>query len=152
MTGRADEPSLSRMPIAEEEALACLNVLVAMARADGKVDPAEKKSLAAAIASFDLPPSVSAEQLLGENVDVDAELAKIETSEAREQIYRSAWFLAHADGRSAAEERAILDRIAAVTNPSEALKAQLANLAPVPTQGRSSAFMESLRGLFRARS
>ncbi len=138
------------MPIAEEEALACLNVLVAMARADGKVDPAEKKSLAAAIASFDLPPTVSADQLLAENVDVDAELAKIGTPEAREQIHRSAWFLAHADGRSVAEERAILDRIEAVTEPTATLKAQLANLAPA--KGRSLAFMESLRGLFRARS
>lgn len=140
------------MPIAEEEALACLNVLVAMARADGKVEAAEKKSLAAAIASFDLPPSVSAEQLLGENVDVDTELTKIETPEAREQIYRSAWFLAHADGRSVPAERAILDRIAAVTNPSDALKAQLANLAPARANSRSSALVESLRGLFRARS
>ncbi|WP_146647551.1 DUF533 domain-containing protein [Labilithrix luteola] len=138
------------MPIAEEEALACLNVLVAMARADGKIDPAEKKSLAAAIASFDLPPSISADQLLAEKVDVDAELAKIGTSDAREQIYRSAWFLAHADGRSVPEERAILDRIAAVTNPSDALRAQLSNLAPA--KGRSSAFVESLRGLFRARA
>lgn len=138
------------MPIAEEEAVACLKVLVAVAKADGRIQEGERKSLAAAIARFELPVSVSVEAVLEGDVDLDAELAKITSPEAREQVYRSASFLAAADGRSAPEEQALLVRIANVVQPSDELRGQLASLAP--TSSRGPAFLESLRGLFRSRA
>jgi tellurite resistance protein len=136
------------MPIAEAEAVACVRVLVAMAKADGRVTAEEKKSIAAALDGFDVPGIGSAERLLDEDVDVDVELAVVQSAEAREQLYRSAHFLANADGVSAPSERALLERITTATSPSPELVAQLARLAPLP---RSSAFLDSVRALFRGK-
>jgi hypothetical protein len=63
------------MLIAEDEALACLKVLVALAKADGKVKADEKKSLAAAISRLELPLGITVDSLLAETVDVARELA-----------------------------------------------------------------------------
>jgi tellurite resistance protein len=137
------------MPIVESEAVASLKILVAIAMADGHVDADERKALSSALVSFELPFALSLESLFAETVDVDAELAKVTSAEGREQLYRSAHFLARADGRASTEEGALLDRVAAATSPSEQLIAELARLAPSPS--RRSAFVESLRGLFRSK-
>src|SRR5688500_9161080 len=101
--------------IAEKEALACLRILVAIARADGTIHNDERKSLSAALESLELPGGMTVEKLLAEKPDVEAELAQVTSDEAREQLYRSAYFMAHADGACTKEEQAILDRIAEVT-------------------------------------
>lgn len=101
--------------IAEKEALACLRILVAIARADGTVHNDERKSLAAALESLELPGGVTVDTLLAEKTDLEAELAQITTADAREQLYRSAYFMAYADGTCTKEEQALLDRIAEAT-------------------------------------
>ncbi|MBX3206615.1 MAG: TerB family tellurite resistance protein [Labilithrix sp.] len=113
------------MSIAENEALASLRILVAVARADGTVHNDERKSLAAALESLELPGGASVEALLAEDVDVDAELRVLTSADAREQIYRSAYFMAYADGTCTKEEQALLDRIAAATDPSPAQRESL---------------------------
>lgn len=138
------------MPVAEDEALACLNVLIAMAKADGSVTADEKKSLAAALGGFELPSETSVERLLCSPIDVDAELAKITSDDAKVQLYRSAHFLANADGVSAPEERALLTKIDVACAPSAQLRAQLAALAPPPTRG--ARWVSSLRALFRPKT
>lgn len=137
------------MVMTDEEALACFRLLIAMAIADGKLQADERKSLEAAIHRFDVPGVGGMDDLLRMKIDVDAELAKIASGEAKEQLYRSAHFVANADGVSAPEERALLAKIEAVTKPSDALRAQLASLAPPASRG--SAWLDSLRGLFRAK-
>jgi tellurite resistance protein len=134
------------MNITDDEALACLKVLIAMGKADGRLQGDERKALEAAVHRFDVPLGTSLDALLREAIDVDAELAVITSSAAKEQLYRSAHFLANADGVSAPEERVLLARIESATSPSAALRAQLASLAPPPG---GSAWIESLRGLFR---
>lgn len=114
--------------IADAEALACLEILVAIARADGSVHHDERKSLAAALEGFQLPAGVTVESLLAANVDVDTELAAIRTAEAREQLYRSATFMAFADGACTEEEQRILDRIAEVTGVSPEQRSSLDGL------------------------
>lgn len=101
--------------IAEKEALACLRILVAIARADGRIHDDERRSLSAALESLELPGGVTVDSLLAEKPDVDEQLALIDSDDAREQLYRSAYFMAHADGACTKEEQAILDRIAEVT-------------------------------------
>src|SRR5262245_9417907 len=103
--------------ITENEALASLRILVAIARADGTIHNDERKSLAAALESLSLPGGMTVEKLLAENVDVDTQLRELKSPEAREQIYRSAYFMAYADGTCTKEEQAILDKIAAETEP-----------------------------------
>ena len=137
------------MVITDDEALACFKVLIAMANADGKLQADERKSLEAAMLRFDVPGVAALDELLRTEVDVDAELAKLTSSDAKEQLYRSAHFVANADGVSAPEERALLERIEAATNPSEALRSQLASLAPPASRG--SAWLDSFRGLFKSK-
>lgn len=111
--------------IAEKEALASLKILVAIARADGTVHNDERKSLGAALDNLDLPGGVTVDKLLAEEVDVKAELAALVSEEAREQIYRSAYFMAHADGTCTKHEQALLDLIAAETGTSEEARVSL---------------------------
>jgi uncharacterized tellurite resistance protein B-like protein len=101
--------------IAEKEALACLRVLVAIARADGTIHQDERKSLSAALESLELPGGVTVDTLLAEKPDLDEQLALVTSTEAREQLYRSAHFMAHADGACTKEEQALIDRIGEAT-------------------------------------
>ncbi len=113
------------MFISENEALAGLRILVAVARADGTVHSDERKSLAAALESLELPGGNTVDRLLAEEVDLDKELAELKSEAARDQIYRSAWFMAYADGRCSREEEAVLERIATVTAPAPETRASL---------------------------
>jgi tellurite resistance protein len=112
------------MPIHSDEANACVKVLVALAKADGRVHADELRSLTAAFSGLDVDVA-SLRSLLDENIDVAAEVVKITSAEGREQTYRSAYFLAYADGECSASERAILEVIAAATVPSDEQRASL---------------------------
>lgn len=116
------------MEIADNEALACLRILVAIARADGTVHNDERRSLAAALESLQLPGGITVEALLEESIDVDQQLEIVATREAGEQLYRSAYFMAYADGSCTKEEQAILDRIAQVTGVSPEQRVSLEGL------------------------
>ena len=126
---------LRRMTIRENEALASLKILAAIARADGSVHNDERKSLAAALDNLELPAPVKIEELLADtSIDVASELAKLESPEAREQIYRSAFFMAHADGTCTKEEQAILDLVATETQVTPAARQSLDRIfAPART-------------------
>jgi uncharacterized protein (DUF697 family)/uncharacterized tellurite resistance protein B-like protein len=100
------------MSIAEREALASLRILVAVARADGTIHNDERRSLAAALESLELPNATKIDDLLAEDVDVTTQLKELTSDESRDQIYRSAYFMAYADGVCTSEERALLQRIA----------------------------------------
>ena len=118
------------MTIRDTEAVASLKILAAVARADGTVHNDERKSLAAAIESLDLEKPIPVDELLGMDraIDVAAELGRLESPAAREQIYRSAFFMAYADGECTKEEQAILDLIAAETGVTGEQRASLERL------------------------
>ncbi len=113
------------MSIEENEAIASLRLLVAVARADGSLHQDERRSLAAALESFDVPAGITIDGLLSEPVDVAAQLAELKSDEARQQIYRSAFFMAHADGSATKEEQALLDQIGAAVGVGEEERARL---------------------------
>ena len=136
------------MAIEESEAVACLKVLILLAEADGVVDEGERKSLAGAAAAFQMPASV--DQLLADHdIDLATELAKITSDEAREQLYRSAYFMAHADNTFASEEKAFLEKVAAAVKPSAALRASLESTFAAAPPSKASAFLAGLGGLFK---
>lgn len=99
------------MAISEQEAVASLHVLVAVAQADGSIHEEEKKALGAALSSIDILEGTDVEQFLGEKVDLAQEVSLLLGAEAREETYRSAYGLAHADGACSKEEQAVLDRL-----------------------------------------
>ena len=138
------------MAISESEASACLEVLVAIMKADGRIDPGERKSLAAALEAFETS-GTSVDALLDAPVDLDAALAKIRSEEAREQTYRSAWFMAHADGSCGQAEADLLAKVEAALAPSPASKARVSQVFAKP-QGKAAALLEAVGGLFRKRA
>jgi uncharacterized protein (DUF697 family)/tellurite resistance protein len=113
------------MSIRENEATAILKILAAIARADGTLHDDEKRSLSGAIEALELP-GLSLDQLLSEKANVAAELAKLESAEAKEQVYRSACFMAYADGDCSPEEKVILDAIESAIGVTPELKATMA--------------------------
>jgi uncharacterized protein (DUF697 family)/uncharacterized tellurite resistance protein B-like protein len=127
------------MTIRDIEAVASLKILAAVARADGTVHNDERKSLAAALESLDLEKPIPVDELLGtdKGIDIAAELGRLESPEAREQIYRSAFFMAYADGSCTREEQALLDLIAAETGVTAEQRAGLERLF-VPAAQRAS--------------
>ncbi len=127
------------MTIRDIEAVASLKILAAMARADGSIHNDERKSLAAALESLELDKPIPIGELLGSDraIDVSAEIGRLESPEAREQIYRSAFFMAWADGSCTKEEQAMLDLIAAETGVSAEQRSALERLFVPPAERTS---------------
>ena len=99
------------MAITESEAVTGLRILVAIAKADGTIHDDERAALTAALDGVKLPAGTTVDSLLAESVDVDRELGAVKGAEARGDIYKSAYGMAHADGTCSKEEQALLDRI-----------------------------------------
>jgi tellurite resistance protein len=84
---------------------ACLRVLLAVARADGVVDEEEERTLAVVADQVGLSgPS-------GAVLDVDAELARLRSPDARQLVVRAAHAMANVDGVCAPQELALLRKI-----------------------------------------
>jgi len=94
-----------------EEILASLRLLVAVAKADGQLHPDERKALRAALAGVDLPESTNVESLLDEDVDVDAQIALLGDQNAKNEAYKSAYSMAYADGKCSSEEQQLLESL-----------------------------------------
>src|SRR5262249_10291263 len=99
------------MALTETEAVAGLRVLVAIAQADGTIHEAEKASLTAALDGVKLPAGMTVDSLLAEKPDLDKQLAAVSGADARGEIFKSAYGMAHADGECTSDEQALLDRI-----------------------------------------
>jgi uncharacterized tellurite resistance protein B-like protein len=138
--------------IPEHEAVACLKVLVALMKADGKIAPSERASLEGAIAGFELGGAISVDSLLDAEIDLDAELARITTPDARAQTYRSASFMVNADGRKVPAEVAMLERIAAATDVSSGDRASIDRVFTTQPKSKVGALVDSLGSLFRRRA
>ncbi|MCS7225754.1 MAG: TerB family tellurite resistance protein [Gloeomargarita sp. SKYB31] len=94
-----------------QEALACIKVLVFMARADGIFRAEEEEILLETCRNLELPADVSLLDLVRQEIDLEAELAKITSPAAREQVYAAALAMACADRNRSVEEREVLARI-----------------------------------------
>src|ERR1043166_5437417 len=99
------------MAITDTEAAAGLRILVAIAQADGTIHDDERAALNAALEGVTLPAATTVDSLLAEHVDVAKELAVVKGADARAEIYKSAYGMAHADGQCSPEEQTILDDI-----------------------------------------
>src|SRR5690606_7723532 len=113
------------MAISEQEAVASLHVLVAVAQADGTIHDEEKKALGAALSSIEILEGTDIGQFLDEKVDLAQEVNLLLSAEAREETYRSAYGLAHADGACSAEEKVVLDRLRSLLAIDEERAAQI---------------------------
>lgn len=89
----------------DRSTLAGFRCLVAVAKADGQIDPGELDLLTVAIKDEAL-----LSRLLNESFDIDEEVALL-GDEQRQTVYRSAFTLAHVDDRMAHDEVEILEKI-----------------------------------------
>jgi tellurite resistance protein len=87
---------------------ASLRVLLAVARADGVVDPEERRTLGVVAAQVGIPDPSDGP------IDLEAELARLVSPEARERVVSAAHAMANVDGRCSPQEHAVLQRIHAV--------------------------------------
>jgi tellurite resistance protein len=84
---------------------ATVRVLLTVARADGVVDDDERRTLGVVAAAIGVPGPVD------RTVDLEAELVRVRSPEARELLVTAAHAMANIDGRCTPEEYAILARI-----------------------------------------
>jgi uncharacterized protein (DUF697 family)/uncharacterized tellurite resistance protein B-like protein len=94
-----------------EEVLSGIKILVALAKADGRLHDNEEIAIKNALEGADLGADVTVEKLLLEVVDVDAELKNITSDEGRRSTYEAACAMVYVDGDAADSERALLDKI-----------------------------------------
>ncbi len=99
------------MALTEGEAIACLRVLVCMARIDGEVSPEEKAVLEDVLKGVRLPEGSSIDTLLEEDINLSYQLKQLESPMAKEQAFLAAFNLANADRvRDEAEDK-LLQRL-----------------------------------------
>jgi len=97
----------------EQEAIAAIRVVGAVARADGKVSEEEKIAFRQAVAEFNpkLPDGTDVEKLLGEESDLDADLAAIKSPVMRKAVFDTAVAMSLVDGESSSDENKVLARV-----------------------------------------
>ncbi|MCZ7644845.1 MAG: TerB family tellurite resistance protein [Planctomycetota bacterium] len=99
------------MPISETEALASLRVVLCVAKSDGVIQPEERSALEDLLNTVKLPEGATLDGLLQEQIDLNAELGKLKSSEAKDSLFQSAYSMAHADGKCTSKEQVMLDTI-----------------------------------------
>ncbi len=99
------------MSITGLESLAGLQLLVAVAKADGDLTPGERGAIAGALAEAHLPPGVTSGELIHSSGNVDSLIEQISSPEARDTAFGACLTMAYAHGRCAPKQREILDRI-----------------------------------------
>ncbi|WP_394822620.1 YcjF family protein [Pendulispora albinea] len=97
--------------ISVTEGLAGLRILVAIAKADGKLMDEERNALEEALGEVQLPEGITLDTLLDEPVDVEAQIERIVSPEARRETYQAAVNISMVDGDCDPSEKQILDRL-----------------------------------------
>ena len=95
----------------DQDVLAGIKVLVAIAKADGTLHESERVAIQNALDGADLGPDVTIDALLAEEIDVDAEIAKVGAESARHTTFEAACALVYVDGDADPSERAIVDKL-----------------------------------------
>lgn len=80
------------------EAIATLQLLVAVAKADGKIEENERKTLEDTLKDLDLPEGYTVDTLLSQEIILESVLNEIKSPESQRNAFKSAYLLAYADG------------------------------------------------------
>lgn len=120
-----------------KEALASLQLLVLVAKANGLISEEERTAIQDALEGSSLGDH-TVDSLLAENQTLESVLAVIQSEEARHQSFSAAYLLAHADGECSSEEKEILDDIQARWNIPNSEVTELHNAVMI-SQGTMAA-------------
>ncbi len=110
-----------------KEVLASLQLLVAVAKANGTIAEEEREAIAEALQESKLPGEYTVDSLLAENTSLDSVLAVIQSEEGRKHSFSAAYLLAYADGDYSPEEKAIIDDLKTRWNIPESEVTELNN-------------------------
>ena len=99
------------MSIAGKEALAGLQLLVAVAKADGGLTPDERSVIAEALEDAKLPDGITAGALIESSYDVDSLIAQIQAQDARDVAFAACLTMANANRVCLPKQQALLDKI-----------------------------------------
>ena len=99
------------MSLSEQEAVALLHVIVAVAKADGRLAADERKLIEAGLAEAKLDKVIDAKALFDDDFELGDHLPRLASPEARDDAYRSAFSVAYADGDCSPTERALIDAL-----------------------------------------
>jgi uncharacterized protein (DUF697 family) len=94
-----------------DEILASLRLLVAVAKADGKIHPDEELAIASSLEGAELPKGMTVASLLASEIDVDLEMTKIKTREVQRRTLQVASAMVYMDREASSSEKKILDKM-----------------------------------------
>lgn len=114
-----------------KEALASLQLLVAVAKANGVIADEERDAIKDALADSKLPGEYTVDSLLAEDLQLDTILSVLQSEEAKHQSFSAAYLLAHADGDCDPDEKAVLDKLQTHWNIPESEVANLQNVLKI---------------------
>lgn len=120
------------------EALASLQLLVLVAKANGVISEEERAGIQDALEGSSLPGNHTVDSLLAENQTLDSVLAVLQSEEAKHQSFSAAYLLAHADGDCSPEEKVLLEDLQKRWNISSSELADLHNAVMI-SQGTMAA-------------
>jgi uncharacterized protein (DUF697 family)/uncharacterized tellurite resistance protein B-like protein len=123
-----------------EDVLAGIQVLVAMAQADGTIHEAERLAIENALEGAELPDGQTASQLLESTIDLDAVIETITDADVRTRTYDAACAIVYVDGHVSDEERALLGRLRKAFGIADDPKRdarfeKFTSIAPAPEHG-----------------
>lgn len=99
------------MPISNQEALAGVKLLAAIAKADGTLAPEERAVLVEALDAIPSTAGTAVDAIVDAPHDVDALIAQITTQDARDATFSSCFAMAYADRQYHPAEQAILEKL-----------------------------------------
>jgi uncharacterized protein (DUF697 family) len=121
-----------------KEALASLQLLVAVAKANGVISDEERSAIQDALEGGSLPGEYTVDSLLSENQPLESILSVIQSEEARHQAFSAAYLLAYADGDYSPEEKSLLEDLQKRWNIPESEMVDLHNAVMI-SQGTMAA-------------
>jgi uncharacterized protein (DUF697 family) len=104
-------PEKVQQVVSAPEAAACLRVLVFFAKSSGPLTQNERTVLEQEWDRLVLPPETTLSDLIGENINLEQQLAVIQSEEGRERTYNAVYLLAHVDGPCSAAQQGLLARV-----------------------------------------
>lgn len=97
--------------LAKREVIASLQLLMAVARADGELHPSERDAIMEALHDVELPEGYTVDRLLTEEVVLESIVNEIKTEEGRKNAFKAAYLMAHADSNYNKAEQYVIDML-----------------------------------------
>jgi len=119
--------------------LSILQLLIAVAKSDRKIEETERTEIEEAIQGKPLPQGYTIERLLTEEVPLETTLSNISSAEVRKSAFEAAYLLAHADGTFSESEKQFLEKVRQAWDIPQGFLVELEHEAKILESGEASA-------------